>query len=245
VASLVVLELVADIAVDTDNYNSLENRYCMPFLILFSVFYGIISISADRVAPELRNALTVSAVFFIKAFYSRKAGVIFMQEIWKDIKGYEGKYQISNLGNVKSFLKGKEYLLKPYSTRGYLSIGLWDGQKKQTVLIHRLVASAFIPNPNGYKEINHKDENKSNNNINNLEWCTREYNMSYGTARLRQGISSGKPIEQLTLNNIVIAWYCSAEIACKLTNIDSSSIIKCCNGKRKYAGGYMWRYQTN
>ena len=165
-----------------------------------------------------------------------------MQEIWKDIKGYEGKYQISNLGNVKSFFKGKEHLLKSYSTRGYLSIGLWDGQKRQTVLIHRLVALAFIPNPNGYKEINHKDENKLNNNVDNLEWCTREYNMAYGSARLRQGISRGNPVKQLAMDNIVIARYSSANIASILTNIDPSSIIKCCQGKRKYAGGYAWQY---
>jgi len=165
-----------------------------------------------------------------------------MQEIWKDIKGYEGKYQISNLGNVKSFFKGKERSLKPFLTNGYFSIGLWDGQKRQTVLIHRLVAFAFIPNPNGYKEINHKDENKQNNNVDNLEWCTREYNMAYGSARLRQGISRGNPVKQLAMDNIVIARYSSANIASILTNIDASSIIKCCQGTRKYAGGYAWQY---
>jgi hypothetical protein len=119
---------------------------------------------------------------------------------------------------------------------------LWDGQKKQTVLIHRLVALAFIPNPNGYKEINHKDEKKQNNNVDNLEWCTREYNMAYGSARLRQGISVGNPVKQLAMDNIVIAKYSSANIAGTLTNTDASSIIKCCRGTRKYAGGYAWQY---
>jgi hypothetical protein len=164
-----------------------------------------------------------------------------MQEIWKDIEGYKGLYQISNLGNVKSFSKGKEHLLKPCPTGGYLSIGLWDGQKKQTVLIHRLVALAFIPNPNGYKEINHKDENKLNNNVDNLEWCTREYNMCYKNARFHQGISHGVAVKQILVDTQIATYY-SAEFAAKVNNIDVSSILKCCNGKRKTAGGYMWEY---
>ena len=164
-----------------------------------------------------------------------------MQEIWKDIPEFEGLYQVSNLGRIKN-LKRNNFILSPYSTKGYQSVKLSKNGKATTKLVHRLVAQLFVPNPNNYNEVNHKDENKANNVYENLEWCTRDYNMSYGTARVRQGISCGNPIEQLTVDNIAIARYCSAEVACKLTGIDSSSIIKCCINKRTYAGGYKWKY---
>jgi len=167
-----------------------------------------------------------------------------MKELWKDIPGYEGRYKVSNTGKVKSFLKNKENgsVLVPEFARGYPSVGLCDGKRKKTVSIHRLVALAFVPNPHNYNEVNHKDENKQNNNADNLEWCSRAYNMSYKTARFRQGISASKKVEQLTLDDIPIALYYSVPVAAKINNIDGSSILKCCNGRRKYVGGYKWRY---
>ena len=124
-----------------------------------------------------------------------------MNEIWKDVKGYEGLYQVSNIGRIKSLRRSwaskgeSEHIMSPSITRGYAYIKLrgLDG-KDESIPVHRLVAIAFIPNPNGYKCVNHKDENKINNNVENLEWCSLEYNFAYGTARLRQGISSGKPV---------------------------------------------------
>ena len=117
-----------------------------------------------------------------------------MQEVWKDIVGYENLYQISNLGNVKSVekyvnsclkhntkIKRKEKMLKQYNKSGYLQVALSKNGIKMFFLVHRLVAQAFIPNPNNLPQINHKDENKQNNNINNLEWCDRKYNCNYGT----------------------------------------------------------------
>lgn len=116
-------------------------------------------------------------------------------EDWKDIKGYEGYYQISNMGNIRSvdkyvvnnkngslaFKKGKP--LKPQKQNsGYLYISLSREDKRKNFLIHRLVAEAFIPNPDKLEQVNHKDENKHNNNIENLEWCTQAYNLNYGTA---------------------------------------------------------------
>lgn len=183
----------------------------------------------------------VSTIFTNKAS-TRKAGVIFMQEIWKDIPGYEGFYQVSNTGKVKSFQKGKPLFLKTSLTKGYVTVNLFQNKKIKKCLVHRLVALAFIPNPNNYREINHKDENKLNNCVDNLEWCTRSYNMAYGTARLRQGISNGNSIKQCIVGDIEIARYCSAEIASQLLNIDASSIIACCKGKRGEAGGYFWKY---
>lgn len=108
-----------------------------------------------------------------------------MQEVWKDIDGYEGKYQVSNLGRVKSLnynRTGEEKLLKPLENKcGYVRVVLYKDRRAKNYLIHRLVAETFIPNPNNYPIINHKDENKQNNKVKNLEWCTYEYNNTYGS----------------------------------------------------------------
>ena len=169
-----------------------------------------------------------------------------MQEIWKDVIGYEGKYQISNLGNVKSLksfdLNGKPIILKTHDVRGYVAVNLYQNNKIENALVHRLVAIHFIPNENNYKEVNHKDENKRNNCVDNLEWCTHKYNMNYATQRIRHGINTGNPINQFTLDGFHVATYYSAEFASKISGIDASSIIKCCRKKRKSAGGYKWEF---
>ena len=104
-----------------------------------------------------------------------------MTEIWKNIEGYEGKYQVSNLGRVKSII-GQEKVLHPKKHRnGHLQIGLHKDKKRKTMYIHRLVAQAFIPNPDNLPCVNHKDENPNNNNVDNLEWCTQKYNCNYCT----------------------------------------------------------------
>lgn len=105
-----------------------------------------------------------------------------MTEVWRDIDGYENKYQISNYGRIRSVKKN--IILKPMvATNGYLVACLWKDNKQKKFLIHRLVAEYFIDNPNSYPEINHKDEDKTNNNANNLEWCTHLYNMNYGEVK--------------------------------------------------------------
>ena len=121
-----------------------------------------------------------------------------MDEIWADINGYEGKYQVSTLGRIKSLKKN--LIMKPMvATNGYLIACLWKNNKQKKFVIHRLVAQAFIPNPNNYKEINHIDEDKTNNRVENLEWCSHSYNMNYGS--IKEKISSankGKIITQET-----------------------------------------------
>ena len=109
------------------------------------------------------------------------------QEVWKDIKGYEGLYQINNFGKVKSLKKyagrsfRKEKILKEYIDKdGYIKVILCKNNKTRFLSIHRLLAEAFIPNPNNFPQINHKDEDKSNNSLENLEWCTCKYNINYG-----------------------------------------------------------------
>ena len=114
------------------------------------------------------------------------------KEIWKEIKGYEGRYQISSLGRVKSLnynKTGKEDILSPGNIRGYLHVRLSKEGKSKPFQVHRLVALHFIPNPNNYPEVNHKDENKQNNTVDNLEWCDRKYNCNYGTRTQRSSES--------------------------------------------------------
>lgn len=114
--------------------------------------------------------------------------------IWKDVRGYEGVYQVSNYGDVirlpvydaRGHLR-RAKLLKQHRTRcGYLQIGLYADGKETKFLVHRLVAEAFLRNPRGYTDVNHRDENKAHNVVSNLEWCNRSYNCKYGTAQFRR-----------------------------------------------------------
>lgn len=168
-------------------------------------------------------------------------------EIWKDIKGYEGMYQISNLGRVKSFKMKKvehEYILKPYSTKkGYLRVSLSKHNKYKGPLIHRLVATYFLDNPYNYKEVNHKDENKQNNCVDNLEWCDRKYNVLYGTAKKREANTKHKYyIEQYTINNNFIKQWKSLKEIEDNTNYKKNNIQQNCLGNTKSAYGYKWKY---
>ena len=120
-----------------------------------------------------------------------------MLEVWKDIPNYEGFYQVSNLGNVKSMQRTKKHsynsiaqlkekMLRPQNTNGYLFVRLSKNNEIKRYLVHRLVALTFIPNPNDYLEVNHIDENSLNNNVENLEWCSHKYNINYGTGNERR-----------------------------------------------------------
>ena len=158
-------------------------------------------------------------------------------EVYKQIIGYEGLYEVSNLGNVKSLNylhTGQEKLLSPaFDKDGYLLVVLSKNGEKKTCKVHRLVAQAFLPNPNNYPEINHKDENKLNNSVNNLEWCTAQYNHDY---------SLSKQVEQYDLSgNYIATWKSTVEIQRQL-GFDQSSISKCCLGKLKTSHGYIWKY---
>lgn len=170
-----------------------------------------------------------------------------MQEIWKDIKGYEGLYQISNLGRVKSFRastkygKPEEMFLKPsLINSGYGVVTLYSAQNRRKHQIHRLVATAFIENPNNFPCINHKDENKLNNCVDNLEWCTYQYNNNYGTARIRASKTRTKRIRQKTLSGEILATYQSSHIASELLKIDYNNLKNWCNNG--IGGGYIWEY---
>ena len=174
-----------------------------------------------------------------------------MSELWKDIKGFEGLYQVSNLGRIKSFRKSTkyhcadEYIIKPsLSNNGYYQVTFYnEDHKRKKFLVHRLVALAFIPNPNNFPQINHKDENRLNNSADNLEWCTALYNNHYGTALIRQIDAKSNPIEQYTLGGRIIATYRSAKIAGDLFGFNHHHIQTCCNtGNIGY--GYYWKYSN-
>lgn len=173
-----------------------------------------------------------------------------MVETWKYVPGYDKKYQVSNTGKVISLQRqkhnsGEGYLMKPSIERGYERIVLTDRSGKQKhVSIHRLVALAFVPNPNNYAIINHKDENKLNNNADNLEWCTIQYNSTYGSARAKQGISRGRMVQQLTNDPtpVPIAIYYSISIAARINHLHTTAISKCCMGRLKSTGGFKWQY---
>ena len=172
-------------------------------------------------------------------------------EIWKDIDGYPD-YMVSNMGRVKSLernvVKGKgglykieEKILKSIKKRdGYLQINLSKDGKQKTHLIHRLVAQAFLLNPNNLVEINHIDEDKTNNRADNLEWCSREYNCNYGTRNERISI----PILQFSKTDEFIKKWDSAREVERELNIAHNQITACCKKRKDYktAGGYKWGY---
>ena len=161
-------------------------------------------------------------------------------EIWKEIEGYEGLYWISNLGRVKS----KRKILKAINGE-YLKVGLSKNGIQRTFAIHRLVAKGFVDNPLNKPQVNHKDENKHNNNSNNLEWVTFQENMNYGTKQERGSLAKTKyNVLQYDLEgNLVRKWNNLREIT-QNTNFKKSNIQYCCLGKYRTAYGYIWKYST-
>ena len=169
-----------------------------------------------------------------------------IEELWKDIPGYEGLYQVSNYGRIKSFKLKKERILKLRQSRcGYLLVVLYNFEhQSKCYSVHRLVAQCFVKNPNNKLTVNHKDENKLNNNANNLEWLTSLEQNLYGTRiqRLKQKLY--KKVNQYDLDgNYIKTWNSIKDVETKL-GISSSHITGCCkhNYGRKTIGGYRWEY---
>ena len=171
-----------------------------------------------------------------------------MIEVWKDIKEYKGLYQVSNLGRVKKLSQIRtcwnghktityevpEKILTLRMRGNYLAVGLTKNKKQTTYCVHRLVAEAFIPNPDNLPCVNHIDENKLNNEVENLEWCTYEYNNKYGTRTAK----TCKPVKCIETEII----YDSMVEASKQTNIPRPNILVCCKNHLRTAGGYHWEY---
>lgn len=175
-----------------------------------------------------------------------------MHEIWKPIAGYEDRYEVSNLGRIKS-LKYNRIMSPQERQHGYLGVMLYGqgGHPKRgckTHSVHRLVAEAFVPNPNGLPEVNHIDENKQNNVASNLEWVTHKENSTHGTRRERIGEKHynavRKPVVQQTVDGVDIAVFPNARAAERATRACYGGISNCCHGKQETSGGYKWRFAT-
>lgn len=156
------------------------------------------------------------------------------------IKGYEN-YEVTCSGEVINTTTGRA--LKPgKNNNGYLQVSLWKNGRPKYFLIHRLVAEAFISNPYNLPCVNHKDENKANNTIENLEWCTHEYNANYGTRNEKVSKTLGKPILQLRKDGSLVCMWPSAMEVQKQLHFNQSCISKCCRGKTHSAYGFKWCY---
>ena len=160
-------------------------------------------------------------------------------ETFVKIEGFE-RYEVSNLGKVRNIKSGR--ILKPYLDRGgYLRYQLYGYDKQKHPLLHRIIAIAFIDNPEEKPCVNHIDENKTNNDLSNLEWCTVKENNIHGTRTKRASEKRFKKVIQLDLNDNVLNEFESMTQAEQETGALVSHISRCCNGKRKSAGGYKWR----
>jgi hypothetical protein len=175
-----------------------------------------------------------------------------MQEVFKDIAGANGIYQVSNLGNVKSYNnknKQPKILTAINQNKGYTVVNL-KGDVKKICTIHRLVAKAFIPNPKNKREVNHINGIKNDNRVENLEWSTSSENRihAYKIGLQKGHEKKGKdsplsmPVVQLTLDNVIVANYSGAKEASKQLGADASEICRCCNGKRKTVRGFKFQY---
>ena len=168
-------------------------------------------------------------------------------EHWKEIAGYEGLYEVSDQGRVKSLGNNKfrkEMILKPQNDKyGYLYVNLHKDGHKKLLLVHRLVAKAFIPNQNNLETVNHKDEVKTNNTVSNLEWMSKKDNNNYGTHNKRVAEALSKQVQMFDKSTgELLDTFPSTNEAGRVTGINHGNISSCCRGKLKSAGGYIWRY---
>lgn len=182
-----------------------------------------------------------------------------MEEVWKDIENYEGLYQVNNFGQVRSVKRN--IILKGWSVKGYICVPLNKNGKQEDARVHRLVARAFIPNPDNYFCVDHINGNRTDNRANNLRWCTTKQNNGFAMARRNKSISkqgennpfygvfgadhcSSKKVQQLTLDGSIIKEWSSAAEASRELGIQFSNISRCCHGRSKSAGGFIWKFMT-
>ena len=165
-------------------------------------------------------SFVVSDEALIVKYYNEIVG-----EQWRPVVGYEGLYEVSSYGNVRSIKR--DIILKPRDNGVYLRVNLYKNGKLKGCSVHRLVAEAFIPNPENLETVNHIDEDKTNNHVYNLEWMTRKENVRHSKCKKVLCIETGEVYDSMTE-------------AVENTGIAQSSISTCCNGKLKHAGGFHW-----
>jgi len=163
-----------------------------------------------------------------------------MQEIWKPIPDYEG-YEASTQGRIRNSRTGR--ILKPGLRSGYLHVDL----QRKSKYVHILVAQTFIPNPDNLPQVNHRNENKEDDRVENLEWCDAKYNANYGTRneRLKKSnynLGKSKEVYQYSTTGDFIRTWESTRTVEEYMNICHTSISKCCRGITKTCGGFIWRY---
>ena len=162
-------------------------------------------------------------------------------KLMKDIKGYEGLYGITSCGKVWSYRRKKFLTPGDDGRGGYLYVALIRDGEKKWYRVHRLVAEAYIPNTDNLPQVNHRDENKTNNCLQNLEWCDASYNTNYGTRNEKVSNSRKKPILQYTLDgNFIREWECANDVGKEI----QSNIVSCLKGRKKSAYGYKWFYKN-
>ncbi|HFI0937751.1 TPA: NUMOD4 domain-containing protein [Streptococcus suis] len=162
-------------------------------------------------------------------------------EIWKDVRGYEGYYMVSNKGRVKSCYT-KKILKQQLKKTGYLQVVLYKDRKPKSWLVHRLVGIAFIPNPENKEQVNHIDEDKTNNCLENLEWLSPDENANFGTRNYRFSSKIKKRVIQMDLSGKVIKTFDSAIDAAKETGLKSQGIARAARGERKKYSGFKWKF---
>jgi hypothetical protein len=169
---------------------------------------------------------------------------------WKDVVGFEDCYMVSDTGLIYSKRVGRLIATKR-NNRDYVQVHFWKNNKCIMKLLHRIVAEAFIPNSKGLPQVNHKDEDKNNNNADNLEWCTNLYNRHHGTGYARScvghdykemGFKNGKPVMMIALDGEHIATFTSVLNAQKIVGVSEANIRRSCYEGHRTAGGYKWRY---
>ena len=174
-----------------------------------------------------------------------------MTETWKEIPGYEGLYEVSDLGRVRSLDYNRTRKTKIMKLRndgrGYLQVQFYKDGISKNMKVHRLVADAFIPNPNNFPIINHKDEDKSNNRHDNLEWCTQKYNANYGThtRRVKESyIANGnnRPIDVYDMKGTFLKTFNCSNEACVELNVNRRSLYSVCQGVVKSSKGYRFAF---
>ncbi len=179
-----------------------------------------------------------------------------MTEVWKDVVGYEGLYQVSNMGRVRSLtrkvnvckgnksrvFKGSIKMGRYELKNGYHVVSLYKDGKSKRFFTHRLVAMMFIENPQTLPQVNHKDEDKTNNRVENLEWCDSKYNTNYGNCIEKRIAPQRVKVSQFSMNGKYIKTYESMAYIEKRLGFNHSAICMCCKGQIQSAYGYKWKY---